>query len=378
MVFIFLGRKRGWMFSLFLAWWMMAGAAAVYAEDKIPPAIQVSPVNGANDVSVDCTVSVTFGESVKMADGTSITSHKARSLFVLSRQEDDENVEVSVSWSEKQKRLTITPRKPFDFGTSYQLKIPAGKVTDRAGNRNQALQVTFQTEEAGPPLAVYIQPEDQTANVPVDSQIRIMFNKRVKRANKAEITNDAIGKIVKINDSKGKRIDFSGSWDTDRKTITLDPAGNLNSGTAYTVTLLENKIMDSQGVKNPQVTSRFTTKQAEDTIPPSVTTYPAHGSVNVPLVPKITLQFAEDVQFLDGTPLSSKTVNGIVLFHNDKGEYVDYSATWNKSKRTMTIKAKGSLQNYTTYTLILPANVVKDRSGNSNKQLTVTFTTGNR
>jgi methionine-rich copper-binding protein CopC len=380
MVFYFCrNRIIGWL-SAWGAAVVLALAAAVPAgaEDQTPPAIQVLPVDGASDVRVDSQITVTFGESVKLGNGAAITSRNAGSLFVLSQLNDNQSVEVSVSWSESKKRLTIKPKKPLAFGETYQLKIPAGKVIDRAGNGNQAVQVIFRTEEAGPPLGVTVQPANEETNVPVDSLIRLMFNKPVTRANKTEITNDAIANIIKINDSKGRRVDFIGSWDADSRMITLDPVGNLNGGTTYTVTLLENKIMDRQGVKNPLVISRFTTRQALDTISPVVTINPAHGSSNVALSPKITLQFAEDVLLPDGTPLSSKAVKGMVLFYDEKGTQIDYSATWNKSKRTITLKVKGSLQNYTTYTLILPAGCVKDLGGNINKQAVVTFTTGNR
>nr|WP_241254622.1 Ig-like domain-containing protein [Brevibacillus sp. SYP-B805] len=357
---------------------VLIAAVSAGAEDRTPPAIRVLPADGADDVRVDSQMTVTFSEAVKLGNGAAISSRNAGSLFVFTQLDNNQSVEVSVSWSQSQKRLTIKPKKPLAFGGTYQFKIPAGKVIDRAGNGNQAVLVMFRTEEAGPPLGVSVQPTHGETDVPVDSLIRLTFNKPVTRANKTEITNDAIANIIKINDSKGRRVDFIGSWDADRRMITLDPVGNLNGGTTYTVTLLENKIMDRQGVKNPLVISNFTTRPALDTIAPVATINPAHGSSNVSLSPKITLQFAEDILLPDGTPLSSKAVKGMILFFDEKGAQIDYSATWNKSKRTMTLKVKGRLQNYTTYTLILPAGCVKDLAGNVNKQAAVTFTTGNR
>lgn len=370
--------KKRWLVSLMTAAFMMTAGNFAAARDALPPEITVTPADGKQDAGVDSTFIIAFHEQVKLADGKAITSRNAASLFQLKRKDNHREVAAKTTWSASKKTLAIKPVQRLDYGTGYILTIPAGKIKDNAGNENMAKEVEVKTEDLEPPFTVRFSPTHQAKDVPVDSLLSLELNKQVFLGNKKKITNTSIQSVVKLTNEKNKRVSFTGKWDEQNRIITIDPAGNLESGATYTISLLENKLIDRQGAKNQPISSQFTTRAHIDAIPPTVTVTPAHGADGVKLDTKITLQFAENVQFLDGAQLSSQTVKNLVQLRDLQGVAVAYTATWNKSNRTITLKAKGKWQKYTTYTVHLPANQLKDLAGNANQAVSVTFATGGR
>ena len=351
-------------------------SAPALGADRKPPSIQVTPKNGTSEVPVKTAITVTYSEQVKLANGSAITSKNAPTLFDFTKAENGEQIVATVSWSSEKKRITITPKQPLLNGTIYQIRFPANRVTDRSNNPNEQLVAQFRTEEIGPPLQATITPGHLEQNVAVDASIKLTFNKPVTRANHQKLSDEAVDKIVKLTDEKGKKVPFRGTWDEKLHTATIDPEGNLADGVTYSFTLLENKVIDRQGVKNKGMTQQFTTKKQIDTIAPSASINPGHGATNVPTDAKIILLFAEEITHMDGTPLSSKTVGQLVGLYDGKGTAIAYRATWNKSKKTLSIQAKGKLQPNTVYKIIFPANQVKDQSGNANKLQQAQFSTG--
>ncbi|WP_134683595.1 Ig-like domain-containing protein [Brevibacillus migulae] len=376
MVFFLMWKKsRVWVGVLALLLVVQMSASALGADRK-PPSMQVTPKNGASEVPVKSAITVTYSEQVKLADGSAITSKNAPGLFIFTQAVNGETIAATVSWSSEKKRITITPKQPLLNGTTYRLLFPANRVKDRSNNPNEQMVAQFRTEEIGPPLQAAITPEHLAQNVAVDASIKLTFNKPVTRANHQELSNGAVDKIVKLTDEKGKKISFRGTWDEKLLTATIDPEGNLAAGVTYTFTLLEKKVMDRQGVKNEEITHQFTTRKQADTIAPTASIHPGHGAANVATDAKITLLFGEEITHMDGTPLSSKTVGQLVGLYDAKGTAIAYRATWNKSKKTVTIQAKGKLQPNTVYTIVLPANQLKDRSGNANIMQQAVFSTG--
>lgn len=269
--------------------------------------------------------------------------------------------------------------------------LTVGSVShaDQAGNKFTLVQVgvderifssktdaaTFRGPQRAADWQVSFSPRDNASEVSVDSPLQITFDKPVRLTNKKELSDSAIQNIIKLTNSKKRKVAFSAKWEAAARTIKIKPNGNLENDMTYTISLIENKLIDAYGNKNPQVTSRFTTKKMEDRIPPTATIAPAHGAVNVKLDEKITIQFAENVVLADGTPLSSKAVANLAQLVDEKGAAVAHTATWNKSKRTITLKVKGKMLKNSWYTVTFPTNRVKDMAGNGNQSFSASFLT---
>ncbi|MFY0544013.1 Ig-like domain-containing protein [Brevibacillus sp. H7] len=374
--------KKTWT-SKWMAWGLslcllLGTGGYASAKDEQPPGMKAVPAHGERDVRVTSPLQIVFGEPVKLASGETVTSKNAASLVQWREADSRQRVEYKTSWSPSKKTLTLKPIHPLAYGTEYVITVPAGTIIDAAGNQNEAYTVRWRTEQELPPLQVTFSPADQLVDVPQGSLITLTFNKPMRLHNQKEITAKSVENFIKLTNEKNRRTAYSAAWDALRNTITLDPHGNLEGGTRYTVTLLEKKLVDQQRNKNQQFSSSFTTQKPVDLIAPQATITPAHGARQVSLDTKITLQFAEEVVLPDGSPLSSKMVENLVQITDEKGASVATYSTWNKNKRTLTVKPRGKWQAYTTYRVFFSANQVKDMSGNYNQPQMASFTTSGR
>jgi hypothetical protein len=371
-------RTSRWFIGLTALCLALAAGSSAAAKDNNPPKVTAFPHDGQNDVSVHTEIQLKFNESVKLAAGGAIHSINGGTLAQVKEAASLQEVPCEASWSPSKRTLTLKPTAPLAYGTDYLLTMSAGMVADGAGNKNQALTVRWRTETQLPPFAVTFFPADQAVGVPQDTLITLTFNKPMWLNKKKEITAKSVETFVKLTDDRNRRVSFSAKWDSQSRTVTLDPSGNLQGGSSFTVSLAGNKLTDGQGNKNPQLASTFTTRTPIDAIPPNAAILPAHGAKGVALDGKITVQFAEEVVLTDGSSLSSKTAGELIQVLDQKGSPVARTVTWNKSKRTLTVKPKGKWEKFTTYHVFVPAGGVKDTAGNPNPAQLSSFTTGDR
>jgi Bacterial Ig-like domain len=233
-------------------------------------------------------------------------------------------------------------------------------------------------KDGGGAMAVAIKPADGTQNVPADALITLTFAEPVRLKNNRELTDKSILSIVKLVNGQNKRVPFTAKWDSKQRTITLDPEGLLEEGQRFTLTLLEQKLKDAKGRVNQAVTGTFTTRPSVDNIAPVAVILPGHGAKSVKLQQKITVQFAEEVVLKDGGTLSSKNAGQLLRVTDGQGKPAAYGVTWNKSKRTLSVKPKRTWQPFTTYRVELIPGVLKDKAGNPNPAQVSNFSTGNR
>ncbi|QQE74444.1 Ig-like domain-containing protein [Brevibacillus composti] len=223
-----------------------------------------------------------------------------------------------------------------------------------------------------------IKPANHAQDVDPDALVTLVFPDKVKAKTGKDLTNSSIPSLVKLVNSKKRNIPYTAKWDSGKKIITIDPVGDLEAGERFTVTLVENKLKDGQGRLNRGVSSTFTTKKAVDKIAPVATILPGHGAKSVKLDEKVTIQFAEPVMLADGTALSSKLARQLVEVTDKYGKPVAHSVTWNKSKRTLTIKPKGKWQPHSSYQIDVRPHLLKDEAGNRNPGQRTQFTTAGK
>lgn len=224
---------------------------------------------------------------------------------------------------------------------------------------------------------VKVAPTDKSAQVDPEAVITLSFSQQIKLANSKELTDKSLLSVVQLTDAKKKRVPFTAKWNKTKRIITVDPVGNLEAGQSYKVTLLEKKLKDAKGQSNPEVSSTFSTKKPVDNIAPKAVILPGDGAKQAKLQDKVTLQFAEDVVLTDGNILSSKTAAVLVRITDAKGSLVPHTVTWNKSKRTITVKPKGGAWlPHTSYQVNVISGKLKDAAGNMNPSQSSRFATG--
>ncbi len=116
-------------------------------EDTTPPVVTSRiPIAGAIEVDPESSVSATFSEPIKPSTVSSST--------VELRDASNALVEATVSYSQPNRRITLTPTEPLKFSSQYTMRIKggAGGITDLAGNPMSAdASWTFTTAAAPPP-----------------------------------------------------------------------------------------------------------------------------------------------------------------------------------------------------------------------------------
>jgi hypothetical protein len=115
--------------------------------DTTPPqATPVRPVDGAQEVSTQANVSVSFSEPLQ-------ASTLNTSTFNL-RAPGGAQVQADVSYDLGESTATLTPQKALQYSTTYTATVSGGSagVADRAGNRMQQDRTwSFETEPPPPP-----------------------------------------------------------------------------------------------------------------------------------------------------------------------------------------------------------------------------------
>ncbi|WP_242773391.1 Ig-like domain-containing protein [Brevibacillus parabrevis] len=223
---------------------------------------------------------------------------------------------------------------------------------------------------------VNILPEDKAVGVAVDDVITMTFSGAIQLKNSRDITDKSWLSLVQLVDEKKKKVAFAVKWNDSAKSLVIDPVGNLEAGKTYRVTLLAKKLKDARGELNPELSVAFATKAPVDNIAPQAVILPGHGAKQVKSGEKVTLQFAEEVALVSGETLSSKTAGKLVRVTDEQGRAVPHTVTWNKSKRTLTVKPKGKWQPYTSYQVHLVGGLLQDRAGNVNNSQSSSFTSG--
>jgi len=303
--------------------------------DTVAPTVSsTKPADGATGVSLNSPILVYFSENIEAGDNfNSITLNGAP---------------VSNYKSAIDGNILGICTNGLSYGTVYTVFIPAGAVTDMAGNA-LANPYTFSfttVKDTLPPVVSSTDPADKAADVPLDKTITVFFNEDVQQG-----TN--FGEITLTTDSGTGQIPVAALVSLSGSVLTIDPVDSLSYSTVYTVFIPAGAVTDMAGnaLANPYTFS-FTT--VKDTLPPVVSsTDPANNAVGVPVSKTIAVEFNEAVQ-------PGSAYNDITL---KKGK-AKVAFTLIVSGDTLTIDPVSNLVKGSTYTVFIPAGAVTDMAGN--------------
>ena len=188
------------------------------APDTTPPTIvSTTPIGGAINVPIDTFISAIFSEDM---DALTIDTN----TFSV-----DNGVTGTISYDIGTKTATFTPTANLTYNTTYTVTVTTG-VKDLALNPLQAEYTwTFTTVPAPdttPPVVESTSPDDNEADVPVDSVILVTFSENMDAAtidsNNLHLDNGASCSV---------------SYDAGTRTATLTPLADLDEDTTYTITV---------------------------------------------------------------------------------------------------------------------------------------------
>lgn len=287
------------------------------AEDgTAPTVVATSPEDGAADVDVDTTITVTFSEEVlgaeltlKDGDGNVVPG-----TFTATPESDTGGT----NW-------TFTPAQPLSGGVSYTAEVRGGSdIWDNVMSPYSWVFTTrvtcppAQDPDTTPPAIRSTSPAADATEVGLDSPVSVRF---------CEPVSDP---VMVVKDASGVQVPGTTALDEDGTTVTFTPDGPFTPGTGYTVEITGAKdaagnmmaahswsfvTAQPQPTPTPSPTPSPTPTIDPDTTPPSVTaTVPENGARDV--APGVTLRvtYSEPVTGarITVTDNAGKTVAGTV------------------------------------------------------------------
>ena len=125
--------------------------------DIYPPATTFNPANGAVDVLVNVTPTITFDEAVRKTDGTELVNADLSTLVTFKKTDGSgADVAFTATIDAAKKVITVTPAAALDNSQIYYVAI--GPVEDALGNESTLKSVSFTTVSAVTPTVTVTGP----------------------------------------------------------------------------------------------------------------------------------------------------------------------------------------------------------------------------
>ncbi|PKM49502.1 MAG: hypothetical protein CVV02_15850 [Firmicutes bacterium HGW-Firmicutes-7] len=111
-----------------------------------------SPANGATNVSVSNTITITFDEAIKLAGGSTVTNSNITNFIELRESSVNGTKKAyTATINSAKKVIVIKPSATLTINKDYYVIVLSGEIQDSEGNKNTKTTTTFRT---GSPLAV--------------------------------------------------------------------------------------------------------------------------------------------------------------------------------------------------------------------------------
>ena len=325
------------------------------AETTAPHFIASSPISGATGIPLNAIIDLQFSEPL---DIPSVAPN-------IQVSTGGQAIPVMFALSSGDQRVTITPAQALQPNATYTVTIGGG-IADLAGlTLDNAGSFTFQTGSVADTTTLAITsvvPANSTTGVPLNSLMRIAFNKPVDAAS-------VIGGTVEVYPySAGSSFPIAGSVAvaTNGLSVTFTPASPLKAETQYC--LYVNGIEDLEGTalgQNNQTLSCFITGTSAQTAGPAVVgVSPPNGATGVYTNALIQAQIS--------TPIDTTSVGQNAITVTAGG--VSVAGVVTTTPTVLSFKPAALLAANTAYTVVVGG--FTDTVSNSVSPFTSSFTTG--
>jgi hypothetical protein len=255
-----------------------------------PQVVNSNLFNGATGVSVN--TAIIFRTNVPV-DAASVFSNTFQVTDQFGAQ-----VAGVYSVSPDGQTVTFVPGAPLATSSFYFVNLTCSGIKDLAGNGLQCFSLFFTTASVASttgPQVVGISPADQSAQIPINAQVLIQFDRPVNALTLDQVTLSGGSGTVAVTTQLSNA----------NQTFILTPVQPLNVLTPYTVTVTGVQDLSGNAMASP-VTASFTTGNSADLTPLQVTSVnPPDQSTFVPTNSNVVVQFNKVVDAL--------TVNGATV-----------------------------------------------------------------
>jgi hypothetical protein len=205
-----------------------------------------NPIHNATKISLTAPVIITFNKDIKAGSNYS-------EIYI---KNTISGVKVAITKTINGNTLTIQQTTSKLYDTTYQVYIPAGAITDTAGNiLNEVYTYKFTTipkPDTTPPTVTTVDPTNNKVINTANKALVITFSENIKAG--SAFTS------IKVTNPDGVKVNplykvING------KTLTLTRNGYYINGLTYTITLPKGSITDTAGNTINTYTSKFTIRR---------------------------------------------------------------------------------------------------------------------
>ena len=329
---------------------------AAVADTTLPTVVSTVPTQ--NGTAVDgADIVLTYSEAVQRGTGSITITPTSGSGGTLIPVTD--TVQVTIEGAV----VTINPSNDLVASTPYTLTVPAGAFTDTSGNSAAELTLSF-TIDTTPPTFISSVPAADATGFNASSNIVLTFSEDVQAGSGTITLTPTMptgGTTLMIDVTTG--VSFFGA------TVTINPTADLAVSTTYALAVPAGAIEDLATNDAAIVDLSFSTAAVIN--PVLISSVPVSGETGFPIDKNIVLTFSEGVagpsvgRNLTITPMGGGTPITIPLS----------DAQVSRSGAVVTINPTANLELNTQYDLTIPANGFVYDSGNTNAEITLSFTT---
>jgi hypothetical protein len=198
------------------------------ADTTPPEVISIWPLKNADKVEITDIIAAVFSEEM---DDSSIDKNTFRLL------NGNKPVKASVTYNNSSRTAVLEPDSDLEINTTYTAVI-SNRAADLAGNRlAESYTWNFTTGADGTdipdtvsPKVLSVSPDNNTANLPVNLVIEVVFNEAM---NTATILNTNNFRLV----CNGSKVDCEVTYDEVSSTAAITPNASLQFGAACTVAI---------------------------------------------------------------------------------------------------------------------------------------------
>jgi methionine-rich copper-binding protein CopC len=328
-----------------------------------------TPADGALNIGVDSSVSITFSEKLDPA-----TAVKAN-IYQFQPTSASSPIDFSLSYDDDSNTIMLTPADSLEYSTEYKVYFTDG-ITDLAGNKIVNTNWKFTTEAAPDsinPNIVSITPStgsntaiNKGEDVLVDSSFSVVFDE--------DVIVPSTAFLFFNEDDVSTNIPHTVSYDSSTYTATITPSSNLAHGKKHYLTL-SNPIFDTAGNSTGipgWLPYEFLTDVAPDTTAPIETSKtPASGATNVSVNTPVTITFSEKLD-----PTTAVKANVYQFQPTSDSAPIDFSLSYDDNSNTIVLTPADSLEYSTEYKVYFTDGIT-DLAGNKIVNTNWKFTTKN-
>ncbi|WP_440905248.1 Ig-like domain-containing protein [Catenovulum sp. SX2] len=313
-----------------------------------PTLIDVNLINGQQSVATNANFELVYSEAINPVN-------LQTNAHYLYNSAAGEYVDISLSYSQQNSKLSITPVQAMDAGTGYSLYV--GGIKDTSGNTGNALSYSFTTgfiPDVSAPIVVRSSIANGQTEIAINSIFRIEFNEAISHIDASQ---------VELMHSSGNKVPVALSYLNDRTLVVVKPQTVLQANASYQLTLSKVTDLSNNETSNP-VDISFVTHSTMDIANPSIVSFNFTNAEEVTsdFVPQITVS-----EVLDPTSINEQSF----YIADNSGNKVAGEIIISADKMSLSYQPTNPLTADTIYYLYISASpYICDATGN---RLSYTF-----